>query len=227
MWIVGLTGSIGAGKSTIACQFQSLGIPVQCADQEIHRLLKEDLNVKEKVISRWPEVKVGDDINRSLLAKKVLEDVQQLRELESILYPTLAKSQKLFLNYHQKLKTPLVILDVPLLMEVGLYKHCHKAILVEAPFLLRRWRVLRRSGMSIEKLKKFESQQFSDEIRRKYADFIIATGRGKRTSLKMVKIILETLKQETSPVWEGEWPHTLKREPYEKRNRSGYRNDRI
>lgn len=220
VWIVGLTGAIGAGKSTIACQFQSLGAPIHCADREIHRLLKEDETIKEKVRNRWPGVTVGGDINRSLLAEAVLGDPQQLRDLENILYPGLVKSQKSFLENHQKIKTPLVILDVPLLMEVGLYKYCHKAILVEAPFLIRRWRVLRRSGMPIEKLKKFESQQFPDEIRRKHADFIIATGRGKRSSLEMVKRILAILERETAPAWEGRWPRILKREPYEKRNRS-------
>ena len=227
MWVIGLTGAIGAGKSTVSCQFQFLGVPVHCADQEIHRLLKEDKGIKEKINSRWPGVKGGDAINRSLLAEKVLNDPQQLRELESILYPHLSKSQKSFLNHHEKAKTPIVILDIPLLMELGLYKYCHKSILVEAPFLIRRWRVLRRSGMSIKKLKKFESQQFSDKIRRKYADFIIATGRGKRSSLQMVKRILTTLERKPAPPWDGSWPHTLKREIYEKRNCSGYRNNRI
>lgn len=215
---MGLTGAIGAGKSTVSKQFQSFGIPVHCADEEIHKFLENDRKIQEKIRNLWPSAFVEGRIKRALLGEAVLKSPTQLGALEEILYPALAKSQKNFLNHNKKIKTPVVILDVPLLIEVGLYKYCNKVIVVEAPFFLRKWRVLNRLGMTFRKLKKFESHQYTGKLRRKYANFLIPTGRGKRTSLQKISNILSILSQEPSPSWTGEWPLTLKREIYDKRS---------
>lgn len=218
MWIIGLTGAMGSGKSTLAEQFLSLGVPVCCADKEIHILLDEDQEIQEKIKNFWPDVLSNGKIDRLLLGNKVLESTRQLRILEGILYPKLAQRQKDFLKHHQALKTPLVVLDVPLLLEVGLNRYCHRVVLAEAPYSLRKKRVLKRGGVSETRFKLFESHQFTEEIRRKYADIIIPTGRGKESSLQKVKDFLFHLSKETPPSWTGKWPKTLKRQPYGQRN---------
>lgn len=191
---------------------------MQCADRQIHLLMEKEEEIKEKIKSFWPGAVVGGKLDRKRLGEYVLETPSQLRKLENILYPKLAESQKRFLQYHQRIGTAVVVLDVPLLLEVGLDTYCHRVILVEASLFIRKWRILRRSGMSLKKIEKFESHQYSEAVRRKGADFIIRTGRGQRSSLEKIKEVLSLLSQEPPPVWKGKWPNTLKREPYGKRN---------
>jgi dephospho-CoA kinase len=133
MWIVGLTGAMGAGKSTLSKHFKSMGIPVHCADEEIHRILEEDLGVQRKLKTLWPSVFVRGKIERSLLGKIVLSSPHLLTRLEDILYPKLAEAQRNFLQKQNKNKTPLVVLDVPLLFEVGLDRFCDCVVVAEAP----------------------------------------------------------------------------------------------
>lgn len=218
MWIIGLTGAIGSGKSTLSEHFISLGIPVYCADHEVHALLERDQEIQEKIKKLWPDVAREGKIDRLLLGQHVLGSTEQLSVLEAILYPKLAQHQKLFLKHHQKLNTPIVVFDVPLLLEVGLDRYCHQVVLAEAPYSLRKQRVLKRGGMSETRFKQLESHQFTESIRRKHADFIISTGRSQESSLQKIKEFLSRLSKETSPSWTGKWPTTFKKNPYDQRN---------
>jgi dephospho-CoA kinase len=227
VWIIGLTGAMGAGKSTMSQSFQLLGVPVLCSDTVIHTLLESDPLVSQKIKVLWPDVFVKGKIDRFLLGECALSSPDQLRILEGILYPKLAKVQKDFLELHQKQDAPLVVLDVPLLFEVGLDKYCHYVIIATAPYSLRKKRVLKRHGMSLRKFNFFESQQMPEKDRLKYADFIVPTGRGKESSLKKIQEIISFLSQQPSPSWTGEWPTVLKRELYDKRNRLRHRDNGV
>ncbi len=209
---------MGSGKSTLAEQVLSLGVPVCCADHEVHALLEGDLEIQKKIKDLWPDVFIHGKIDRILLGNLVLGSTRQLRLLEGILYPKLAQRQKMFLKHHQKLNTPIVVFDVPLLLEVGLDRYCHRVVLTEAPYSLRKKRVLKRGGMSETRFKQLESHQFTDEIRRKHADLIISTGRSRISSLQKIKEFLFHLSKETPPSWTGKWPTTLKRRSYGQRN---------
>lgn len=225
MWIIGLTGAIGSGKSTLSNQFRRLGIPVQCADDEIHRLLENNKVIQKQIMKLWPDVFIKDKINRDFLGNRVLKSNNQLKKLEEILYPHLAKAQIKFLKKHQELKTPAVVIDAPLLLEVGLDQYCQSVFLVEAPYFLRKQRVLRRTNMTEEKFKSFESHQLNDSVRRKMANVIISTGLGKGSSLKRIKENLHILSQKKGQAWQGKWPTTLQREKNDKGNRLRYRNN--
>jgi len=227
VWIIGLTGAMGAGKSTLSQFFQLLGVPVLCSDTVIHTLLESDPLVSQKIKALWPDVFVKGKIDRFLLGEYTLSSPDQLRILEGILYPHLAKIQKDFLEFHQKQSDPLVVLDVPLLFEVGLDKYCHYIVIATAPYSLRKKRVLKRHGMSLEKFNFFESQQMPEKERLKYADFIVSTGREKESSLKKIQEIVSLLSQQPSPSWTGEWPAILKREFYDKGNRPRHRNNGV
>jgi len=218
---------MGAGKSTLAKYLRLMGVPVHCADKEIHLLLREDHDIQQKIKDRWPDVFIKGTIDRFLLGNHVLSSPSNLTELEDILYPKLAKRQKEFLLKNQKLKSPIVVLDVPLLLEVGLDRYCHYVILATAPLFLRKQRSLRRRGMSLKKFQAFESHQMKDIQRKKRADFIIPCGREKGSALKRIGQILYALSQQPPPKWQGRWPTNFKRETYGTRNRFRHRNNRV
>ncbi|MBS0271339.1 MAG: dephospho-CoA kinase [Proteobacteria bacterium] len=222
MWIIGITGAIGAGKSSLSKYLKSLGVPIHSSDKEIHLLLEKDLQVREKIIKLWPNIIRQGKIDRELLGEAVLFSPNGLAQLEKILYPRLVERQKEFLRKNQYLNKDIVALDVPLLFEVGLDRYCHCVILASTPSLIRKERVLKRKGMTLEKLKAFESQQLNDRERRKWADYIIPCGREKGSALKMIKDILETLSLKKSPIWQGKWPKNLRRNRYGTRDRFRY-----
>ncbi|MBY0293537.1 MAG: dephospho-CoA kinase [Alphaproteobacteria bacterium] len=219
MIIVGLTGAMGAGKSNLARYLHREGIPLHCADQEIHNLLASDAEIQKKVKALWPDVFVEGSIDRNKLGNRTFFSSQTLTQLEDLLYPKLLQRQRKFLVKNQKLKTPLVVFDAPLLCEVGLDRYCHFVLMAYAPPFLRKQRVLRRKGMTQQKFQMITSHQMKDQQRRKYVDFIIPTGREKGSALKRIRDLLDTLLQRPAPFWQGRWPIKLKREPYVTRNR--------
>jgi|JI6StandDraft_1071083.scaffolds.fasta_scaffold73141_3 dephospho-CoA kinase len=227
MWILGLTGAIGAGKSTIASFFRQLGVPVQCSDQEIHSLLNTDVNVQEKIRALWPKAFVNGRLSRLLLGDCVSSSPYGLETLEGILYPKIAQGQKKFLLKNQRNGVPVVVLDVPLLFEVGLDSYCHRVILATAPVFLRKQRVLSRQGMGEEKFRFFEFHQMAEKDRIKRADFVIRCGLDKGRGLKKIQEILDTLIQELDPKWHGKWPINLERKRNGSRNCIRHRNDRF
>jgi dephospho-CoA kinase len=227
MWILGLTGAIGAGKSTLASSFREVGIPVQCSDQEIHSLLNADGEVQEKIRALWPKAFVNGKISRLLLGEQVALTSCGLEKLEKILYPKIAQRQKKFLLHNQRNRVPVVLLDVPLLFEVGLDTSCHRVILASSPLFLRKQRVLGRQGMGEEKFRFFESHQMAEKDKIRRADFVIRCGLDKGSGLKKIQEILDTLIQEPDPKWHGKWPTNLERKWNGSRNCIRHRNDRF
>lgn len=219
MWIIGVTGAIGAGKTSISHHLKNLNIPVHSSDKEIHSLLENDPDVHKKVLKRWPNAFSHGKIDREKLGNIALSVSDGLTQLEALLYPKLLQKQKEFLKKNQYLGKKMVALDVPLLFETGLDRYCHCVILASTSPLIRRKRVLKRAGMTFEKLRIFESQQMNEFQRKRKTDFIISCGQDKGSALKRVQEILHILSQENSPKWQGKWPIQLKRSPYGTRNR--------
>jgi dephospho-CoA kinase len=219
VWILGLTGALGAGKSTLAKYLRQEGVPVHCSDKEIHALLSSDPDVQKEIKKLWPEVFVGGKIDRNKLGNLVFFSSSQLTQLESILYPKLMQRQRRFLMENQKLKVPLVVLDVPLLCEVGLDRYCHYVLVAAAPFFLRKQRVLNRKGMTVAKFRALTTHQMDEQDRLKHADFVIRTGLAKGCILKKIREMLLELSQKPVPKWQGKWPTHIKRSPHGSRNR--------
>src|SRR3990167_1492081 len=213
MWIIGITGSIGAGKSFLSRSLESFGVPVHSSDKCIHALLKDDTDIYEKIKKLWPEAIVKGKIDRNLLGDRVLKSPSDLRSLESILYPKLLHSQKLFLKRNHLLRKKAVALDIPLLFEFGLDPYCDYVILASTPSFLRKKRVLRRKGMTLKKFQILESEQLGNFHKRQRADFIVPCGREKESSLKKIRKILSHIFQQPMPKWKGKWPSHLKKTP--------------
>lgn len=226
MWIIGLTGAIGSGKSTIASCFRRLGIPVHCADAYVHSFFETERGVQQ-VKALWPDTFVNGKIDRQRLGSHVLFSPTALDQLEKILYPKLVEDQRKFIKKNQFLKKPIIVLDVPLLFEVGLDIYCNYVVVASISQSLQKLRVLRRKGMTLKKFQRLKFLQLKESERKKKEKFIIYTGRDKGNVLKSVQQILFILSQRPSPKWQGKWPKTLTRRSYESGNCSGYGNNRV
>jgi len=216
VWIIGITGSIGAGKSFLSKSLESLGVPVHSSDKYIHALLRDDKDIQKEIKKRWPKAVVKGKVDRRILGDCVLEAPSNLRILESILYPKLLISQKKFIKRNHKLRKKAVALDIPLLFEFGFERYCDCIILAVTSSFLRTKRVLRRQGMSLKKFKAFEAEQMNDANKGKLADFIVFCGGERESALKKIRTILYHLFQNPMPKWQGKWPSQVKKIPLKK-----------
>lgn len=189
--IIGLTGSIGMGKSTIAGMFRKLGVPVFDADAEVRRVQGPGGRALAAIEAAFPGTTHAGGLHREKLGAAVFGDHRKLRVLEQILHPLVAEAQSAFLGAH-RLK-PAVVLDVPLLFEKGGWRRCHLTVVVSAPFRVQRARVLARPGMTPEKFAGILKGQMPDQEKRGRADVVIETGRGRRHSWLAVKRLVASL----------------------------------
>ena len=187
MRILGLTGSIGMGKSTAAAMLRRMGVPVHDADQVVHDLTKPGGQAIPAIKAAFPDLVSGDSLNRPELSKRAFNDPTILHRLEQILHPLVRAEERRFLARQRARGERLVVLDIPLLYETHGEKRCHEVIVVSAPRAVQLQRVLSRPGMSLTKLKGIEQRQIPDAEKRKRADIIIPTGRGKRATWAALK----------------------------------------
>lgn len=193
MIIIGLTGSIGMGKSTVATMFRSLGVPVFDADAEVRRVQGPGGRALAAIEATFPGTTHAGGLYRDKLGSHVFGNAAALKRLETILHPLVAEAQSAFLGAH-RLKDA-VVLDVPLLFEKGGWKRCHISVVVSAPYRVQRARVLARSGMTPEKFAAILRAQMPNRIKRALADFIVETGRGRRVTWLQVKSITRSLRR--------------------------------
>ena len=196
MIIIGLTGGIGSGKSTIAKYFKSKKIPVFDSDAEVNMLYKSgdpDLINTIKKISNDEKIIVGGHVNKKNLGEIVFSDIKKLKKLEKIIFKKLDKKRQLFIKKNKKQKSRLIILDTPLLFENKINKICDHVILVKAPLKTRIKRILKRPGMTKTKAKKIISRQMGDNRKTKLANFIVQTSFGKWYSIRSVEKILNKI----------------------------------
>lgn len=176
MIVLGLTGSIGMGKSTAAKMFAEAGVPVHDSDEAVHRLYAG--KAAPLVEAAFPGTVVDGKVDRALLAGQVLGDAAALKKLEAIVHPLVRADADAFLARNRAAKAPLVVLDIPLLFETGGQARVDKVVVVSAPADMQRERVLARPGMSEAKLAAILAKQTPDAEKRKQADFVIDTSGG-------------------------------------------------
>lgn len=193
MYILGLTGSIGMGKSTAAADFKRLGVPVHDADATVHGLLGPGGAAVEAVGALFPGIVKDGAVDRQALGARVFGNDDALKKLENVLHPLVREAEYRFLNLWMGHKAPLVVLDIPLLFETHGEERCDGVAVVTAPAFLQRQRVMARPGMTEEKFKAILAKQMPDKVKRASADFIIQTGLGRYHSLKTIKAIIKSV----------------------------------
>jgi dephospho-CoA kinase len=171
---LGLTGSIGMGKSTVAAMFAEEGVPVFDADAAVHRLQGPEGALVAAIEAEFPGTTGAGGVDRAALAERVLGEPERLRRLEALVHPAVAREREAFLVAHGD--APLVVLDIPLLFEAGRSGEADRIAVVSAPPDIQRARVLARPGMSEEKLDRILARQLPDAEKRARADFVISTG---------------------------------------------------
>jgi dephospho-CoA kinase len=188
---LGLTGSIGMGKSTVAKMFADEGVPVFDADQVVHRLQGPAGELVQEIESRFPGTTGIEGVNRTALAERVLAEPEALQNLEGLIHPAVAREREKFLQAHAD--RPLVVLDIPLLFEKGGWSSVDRIAVVSAPPEVQRERVLARPGMTFDKFCRILKLQIPDEEKRARADFVVPTGGDLSTTRATVREIIACL----------------------------------
>lgn len=195
--VLGLTGSIGMGKSETARMFRRERVPVFDADAAVHRLMAAGGQAVPAIEAAFPGVVKAGAVDRAALGARVFRDPLALRRLESILHPLVREVEGRFRHRAAMRRLPLIVLDIPLLYETGGEDRCDFVAVVSAPASVQRARVLRRPGMTEERFHSVLAQQLPDREKRRRADFVIETGQGKRWALLSVRRIIRTLTKGT------------------------------
>lgn len=193
MIIVGLTGSIGMGKSTVAHMFAEEGAPSFNSDDAVHALYAPGGAAVAPVSEAFPGVLVEGGIDRIALSKQVVDNTPALKRLESIVHPLVAQAQQSFLAEQRAKGVKAVVLDIPLLFETGAEKRVDKVVVVSAPEEIQRARVLARPGMTAEKFEQLLARQTPDAEKRERADFVIDTGGDFDCTRDQVRAVLDAL----------------------------------
>jgi dephospho-CoA kinase len=186
-FLLGLTGSIGMGKSTAAAMFEREGVPVFDADAEVHRLQGPGGALVAAIEARFPGTTGPRGVDRQKLGAIVLGNTHELAALEAIVHPAVSRAQKRFLARNRA--RDVVVLDIPLLFEKGGWRRVGAIAVVSAPAWMQRRRVMRRPGMTAAKLKAIRRLQVPDRVKRARADFIIETGRPKSETRRQIRFI--------------------------------------
>ena len=194
MIILGLTGSIGMGKSTTAQMFQAQGVPVYDSDAAVHALYASGGAAVAPVDAAFPGVVVDGAIDRARLSQAVVGNSEALAVLESIVHPLVGAHRIGFFEDAQAQGADVVVLDVPLLYETGGDKKVDKVVVVSAPADLQRERVLARPGMDVAKFEAILARQTPDAEKRARADFVIDTGQGLARAREQVRDVLTRLR---------------------------------
>jgi dephospho-CoA kinase len=192
MIVLGLTGSIGMGKSTVAAMFADEGVPVFDSDAVVHRLQGAEGALVAEIEAHFPGTTNEKGVDRTSLAEAVLGDSAKLRKLESLIHPAVVRERETFLQANRD--APVVVLDIPLLFEKVGAGSVDKVAVVSAPAEVQRARVLARPGMTEARFEKILGHQMPDVEKRARADFVIPTGGEIAETRQAVRRILSCLK---------------------------------
>lgn len=188
--VIGLTGSIGMGKTTTARQLRGMGFPVYDADAVVHRLLARGGAAVPLVRTHFPAAVRDNRVDRAVLGQLVYQDPQALARLESLLHPCVNAARDSWIAAKRRAGAPVVFLDIPLLFEVGWDRYCDAVMVVTAPESVQTARVLARPGMTRKRLADILSRQMPDAEKRASADFLINTGEGLARSRRDLREVL-------------------------------------
>jgi dephospho-CoA kinase len=189
--LIGLTGSIGMGKTETGKMFTALGIPVYDSDAAVHRLYEKGGAAVAPIEKEFPGTVADGAVDRAALTKAITARADGFKVLEAIVHPLVGEEQRKFLAGHKN--APIVVLDVPLLFETGSHARMDAVVVVHAPAEVQRARVLARPGMTAEKLDHILSRQMANEEKKKLAHFVVETDKGLDHAFEQVKAIVETL----------------------------------
>lgn len=237
MIVIGLTGSIGMGKSTAGAMLEALGVPVHDSDSAVHGLLHPGSAAwaaltaafpysahpeiyRRKRVWRFPFCRESA-IDRAALGRIVFADDAAREKLEAILHPFVQDAQRVFIQRQRALGRKIAALDIPLLFETGAEARMDYTLVVSAPPHVQHARVMARRGMSAEKLKGILERQMPDGEKRARADFVVHSGLGRAYMMRELKTVLHTIAEKqtrTEEVSEGDHGRP-------ERNRTRYRND--
>jgi dephospho-CoA kinase len=191
MFVLGLTGSLGMGKSATANMFAEEGVPVHDADAAVHRLYEGE--AAPLIEAAFPGTTAGDKVDRDKLSQRVLGDTIAIKKLEAIVHPLVRRAEELFLQEAAGKGAPVAILDIPLLFETGGEKRCDAVVVVSAPSDVQRARAFERSGMTEQKLIAILAKQMPDADKRARADFVVDTSKGFDAARAQVRDILASV----------------------------------
>ncbi len=197
MIILGLTGSIGMGKSTTATMFAEMGVPVNDADAVVHGLYQDE--AVAPIEAAFPGAAKAGSIDRAELSRQLANDPALFKTLEAIVHPLVREKERAFLDHHRALNAPLVVLDIPLLYETKGENRVDAVAVVTCDPEIQRERVLKRPGMTEEKFALILSRQIPDQEKRAKADYIIDTGHGLDSARDQVAAIVQGLTSQKRP----------------------------
>lgn len=193
MKILGLTGGIATGKSTVSAMLRRRGIPVHDADAVVHGLLERGGAAVSRIAEAFANVVCDGRVDRQALGQKVFSQPQALACLEAILHPLVHRAEAAFLRRCARRRVPMVVLDVPLLLETGGEKRCDSVLLVGCRRFLQEQRALRRPGMTKEKLSAILRRQMSDHDKRRRATWWVPSGLGRAVTYRAVANVVRRM----------------------------------
>ena len=191
MFILGLTGSVGMGKSATARFFAEAGAAVHDADAVVHRLYEGE--AVAAIERAFPDTTTGGKVDRTGLGARVLGDTAALKRLEAIIHPLVHDAERRLIAEAEAAGKQVVVLDIPLLFETGSDRRCDAVVVVSAPAEVQRARVLERPGMTPEKFDAILAKQMPDAEKRARADFVVDTSQGFEAARAQVRAILEAI----------------------------------
>jgi len=194
MKVLGLTGSIGMGKTTAANAFRRMHVPVFDADAAVHRLQGRGGAAVRPIEAAFPGTTQDGRVVREALRARVLGDAAALAKLEGIMHPLVRRAEHRFLAAQRRAGARLVVLDIPLLFETGGRKHVDQVIVVSAPAAVQRSRVLRRRGMTPERLAAILARQMPDAEKRRRADHVVHTGQSRHAAQQQIRRIVREMR---------------------------------
>jgi dephospho-CoA kinase len=194
VFVIGLTGSIGMGKSTASSMLKSMGLPIFDADATVHGLMAKGGSAVAAVEAAFPGVVVDGAVSRPELGKRVFGNDPALRQLERILHPLVGQAERAFLAGVARRRLRYAVRDVPLLFETGGDKRCDATVVVSAPAHIQRARVLARPGMTEERLNLILAKQMPDAKKRQRADYVVPSGLGRRVTRDALAAVLRDIK---------------------------------
>jgi len=194
MKIIGLTGGIGMGKSTASATFRRHRVPIFDADQAVHELQAVGGRAVRPIEAAFPGTTQGGAVDREALRRAVLGNPTALKQLERIVHPLVRDAEKRFLASARRAGKSLVVLDVPLLLETGGQKRADLVVVVSAPAAVQAVRVLRRPGMTAERLAAIRARQMPDAMKRRSADVVIHSGLSRHFAVSAILRLMARLR---------------------------------
>ena len=192
-FILGLTGSIAMGKTTVSNMFRDLGVPVWCADNEVKKLYEKNGTATKIIFKEYPDIVTESGVDRSKLRDLIHRDNRILKNIETIVHPLLESSKINFLNTNKNI--PLVVFDIPLLFEKELEKDFDAVLVVTASNITQRNRVLSRKNITVKDFQLIKRNQLGEKEKREKADYLINTDKSLAETNKDVLEIHKKIKQ--------------------------------